>query len=373
MPPKKEERKPLEPMFQEIPLFYEYIDYSNEQMEQLNEYLNYFKPELSAMMKNNIFDNMEILCQTIGIARHPSFILPTQMIDLNDFDENTKFRNPEELDGDQVPQMIQINSIKIDLFTLRLLDYCAGVSGLTTIKMSNNGLTARQYQQIAGIINNPENKVKKLFIDWQQINENFLQQVQQIEFLTLRSCQLTNQQIQTLTLNVQNLKCLDLYDNRLSKEALNLIGKMLGQNSLMEYLGLAKNQIQSFDDLQGITQNIGRFQMSQEEYDEYKTKEKEREAIIERNKKVKKKGTEEPVPFLEPIQQIDNNWYLMKNSRLWLINLSMNQIDDQSRDAIEKFLLQTGENFQLVLMGNRFDDQKALQKTKKKFGKKLVL
>lgn len=30
MPPKKEERKPLEPMFQEIPLFYEYIDYSNE-------------------------------------------------------------------------------------------------------------------------------------------------------------------------------------------------------------------------------------------------------------------------------------------------------------------------------------------------------
>ncbi|CAK87477.1 unnamed protein product (macronuclear) [Paramecium tetraurelia] len=373
MPPKKEERKPLEPIFQEIPLFYEYIDYSNEQMEQLNEYLNYFKPELSAIMKNNIFENMELLSQTIRIAIHPSFIKPNQIIDLNDFDENTKFRNPEDLDGDQVPQMIQINSIKIDLYTLKLLDYCAGISGLTTIKLSNNSLTSRQYQQLAAIINNPENKIKKLFIDWQEVDESFLQQVQQVEFLTLRSCQLTNKQIQSLTSDVQNLKCLDLYDNRLSREALNLIGKMLGQNGSMEFLGLAKNGIQSFDDLQGITQNIGRFQMSQEEYEEYKTKEKERDAIIERNKKVKKKGTEEPVPFLESIQQIDNNWYLIKNSKLCLINLSMNQIDDQSRDAIEKFLLQTGENFQLVLMNNRFDDQKALQKTKKKFGKKLVL
>ena len=41
--------------------------------------------------------------------------------------------------------------------------------------------------------------------------------------------------------------------------------------------------------------------MTQEEYDDYKNKEKERDAIIERNKKVKKKGTEEPVPTLEPI------------------------------------------------------------------------
>lgn len=41
--------------------------------------------------------------------------------------------------------------------------------------------------------------------------------------------------------------------------------------------------------------------MTQEEVDEYRVKEKERDAIIERNKKVKKKGTEEIVPLLEPI------------------------------------------------------------------------
>lgn len=96
--------------------------------------------------------------------------------------------------------------------------------------------------------------------------------------------------------------------------------------------------------------------MTAEEVEEYRAKEKERDAIIERNKKVKKKGTEEPVPVLEPIVQIDNNFYIVRNSRLWLINLSMNFIDDISREAIEKFLLQTNENFQLVLTSNRFED-----------------
>lgn len=41
--------------------------------------------------------------------------------------------------------------------------------------------------------------------------------------------------------------------------------------------------------------------MSNEEYEEYKVKEKERDAVVERNKKVKKKGTEELVPVLEPV------------------------------------------------------------------------
>lgn len=70
---------------------------------------------------------------------------------------------------------------------------------------------------------------------------------------------------------------------------------------MIEYLGLARNGISSFDDISGITQNVGRFILSEEELEEYRVKEKERDAIIERNKKVKKKGTEEVVPFLEPI------------------------------------------------------------------------
>lgn len=43
---------------------------------------------------------MEILSQNVGMAIHPSFIKPIQNIDINDFDENTKFRNPEDNEGD---------------------------------------------------------------------------------------------------------------------------------------------------------------------------------------------------------------------------------------------------------------------------------
>lgn len=69
----------------------------------------------------------------------------------------------------------------------------------------------------------------------------------------------------------------------------------------MEFLGLAKNNINSFDDIIEITQNIGKFLLSPEELEEYRNKERDRDAVVERNKKVKKKGTEEVVPVLEPI------------------------------------------------------------------------
>ena len=56
-----------------------------------------------ALMKNNIFDNMETLFNKVGLPMHPSFIKPNNAIDLNDFDENTKFRNPDDDNNDTVP------------------------------------------------------------------------------------------------------------------------------------------------------------------------------------------------------------------------------------------------------------------------------
>lgn len=52
------------------------------------------------MMKNNIFENMETLSKSVGLPLHPSFVKPNTAIDLNDFDENTKFRNPDEFEND---------------------------------------------------------------------------------------------------------------------------------------------------------------------------------------------------------------------------------------------------------------------------------
>lgn len=106
-----------------------------------------------------------------------------------------------------------------------------------------------------------------------------------------------------------------------------------------------------------------------------RNKEKEKELIIERNKKAKsKKQPEEPLPFLNPISQgQDGNWYLMKNSKLWLINLSMNHLDDSSREQIDKFLQLQSDSFCIVLTNNRFDDPKAKDRMRKKWGKRIAI
>jgi len=59
--------------------------------------------------------------------------------------------------------------------------------------------------------------------------------------------------------------------------------------------------------------NIGKKPLNNEKYEEYLLKEKQKEAILERNKKIKKKENQEPVPFLDPIQQMaegSNNFFI---------------------------------------------------------------
>lgn len=60
--------------------------------------------------------------------------------------------------------------------------------------------------------------------------------------------------------------------------------------------------------------NLGRKPLSNEEYEEYLFKDKQKEVIIERNKKIKKKENQEPIPYLDPIQQISegSNYSLNK-------------------------------------------------------------
>ncbi len=67
---------------------------------------------------------------------------------------------------------------------------------------------------------------------------------------------------------------------------------------------------------------MGKFPLSNEEYEEYLIKDKQREAILERNKKIKKKENQEPVPFLDPIQQIsEGSTTLLKKLIIILIFL----------------------------------------------------
>jgi len=62
---------------------------------------------------------------------------------------------------------------------------------------------------------------------------------------------------------------------------------LIGSESNLEYIGLAKNQLGSWADVESLFGQIGRFPLTQQQVEEYRLKEKERDAIIQKNLKAK--------------------------------------------------------------------------------------
>lgn len=77
---------------------------------------------------------------------------------------------------------------------------------------------------------------------------------------------------------------------------------MFETNRTLEYLGLAKNNLETADMIP-IIKSFGRYPFPADQVNAYLNKLKERDAIIEKNKKLKaSKKPEEPVPVMDQIE-----------------------------------------------------------------------
>jgi hypothetical protein len=83
---------------------------------------------------------------------------------------------------------------------------------------------------------------------------------------------------------------------------------------------------------------------------------KERDAIIEKNKKLKaSKKPEEPVPMIDDIEQEeDGSWVIVRNGQIRHINLCMNPLTDDDKDDILSLLKRTPIEFSITLSGTEF-------------------
>ena len=102
----------------------------------------------------------------------------------------------------------------------------------------------------------------------------------------------------------KTLKVLDISYNpsALTDHSIKAIAEMLETNRTLEYLGLAKNGIQN-EHVAMITHQIGRMVFPSDQVDAHMNKIKQRDVIIEKNKKLKtSKKPEEPVPILDNIE-----------------------------------------------------------------------
>ena len=77
--------------------------------------------------------------------------------------------------------------------------------------------------------------------------------------------------------------------------------------------------------------NYGKFEMNEQDLEEYKKQEKERQDIIRQNAKLKAgKKPELEVPHIDEIKEIDGINYRVRNDVIKLFNLSQNNFTEKS-------------------------------------------
>lgn len=260
---------------------------------------------------------------------------------------------------------------------LQVWPYCT----VTLFKLSYNFFSDATLALLTQIVT--QNKITRLFFEWNKLDsEQQLASIAQfgrsecLEMLVLRSNALSEECLQALVQNlVENpnvqLKFFDLYDNNLSANSLAHLSTLLEKNRTLESLGLSKNNLTDLDQIAPLLQNIGKFLLSEEELEAYRSKEKERDAIVARNAKSKNKTQVEAVPQLDPVSQNNDGTYsILKNMKMQMINLSVNKLTDDCKEALDKFMNQSHEKFQVIMTNNLFSD-KFKEKAKKKLNKRV--
>jgi Ran GTPase-activating protein (RanGAP) involved in mRNA processing and transport len=163
------------------------------------------------------------------------------------------------------------------------------------------------------------------------------------------------------------LKVIDLSHNDFTGANVSACFKQVfEQNRNLEYVGLAKNNLTSAD-VQPLLKCFGRQAFPAENVPAYQLKLKERDAILEKNKKLKaSKKPEEIVPLLDALEskitKDENgaevtNWFLLVNPQFKHINICLNQVDDVAQEDIEGCLQITPDDFCMTLSGNQFSDE----------------
>ena len=165
----------------------------------------------------------------------------------------------------------------------------------------------------------------------------------------------------------KSLKVIDLSYNSFSGKAVSQeFTAVFETNRTLEYVGIAKNNLETVDIIPMI-RSFGRFPFPTEQVAAYQAKLKERDAIIEKNKKLKaSKKPEENVPVMDIIEsknQKDSdgnevvNWFMLKNPQFRHLNLCLNNIDDTAQEEIEAALRITPDDFCFTLSGNPLSEE----------------
>lgn len=293
--------------------------------------------------------------------------------------EGEDAKEPEE----KPVTVVKFDRHRLDKNTLKALFHLIPQSQVRTVKFSNNGITPEQFDKIIEYLYQTP-ALSTVFFDWNPLYKEdfrdlgkddeilyqrgeeeeskfvkFVSEGSRIKILFLRGNNLDDEDVKQMCEALKNptpLKVIDISYNKITGASVESLKELISlHNKNLEFIGLAKNDL-SFADLEPLIGAIGKKPFPEEEADAHVKKMKERDAIVEKNKKLKaSKKPEEPVPILDDIEQLeDGSWVQVQNGQLRHLNLCMNPLDDNNKDDILNLLKRTPEEFSITLSGTNF-------------------
>jgi hypothetical protein len=165
------------------------------------------------------------------------------------------------------------------------------------------------------------------------------------------------------------LKCLDISMNALKAKGINLLAAALRENTSLEFLGVGSMKL-TIEDLRPLLLEFGKKKLTAEEAVALEAKIKERDTIVEKNKKLKGKK-EEPVPKVNPLLSDDQgNKFEVKKESFKFLNIGLNQLDDSAFNDLEQLLARTPTHF-CVLIASKAMSKDIAKLLSSKFGSRI--
>lgn len=340
---------------------YEY----SQSYELKQEFLDSYK------QKGKFYDDVTLFFDIMGMTPHPSLKLPFGKDNIE-------------------PNIVSFVNILVDTNTLRILFAVLPNCKVITLKFSSNSM---DYNNLEFLINsllnvNKPTNIFNFIFEWNfkikiegntyYLNEMNKYQIYDINIYNqlLKAQQLicklgTSNKLEALCLrgnylgdesalilfeylkHNQFLKVLNLFKNNLSSKSTESLCHMIEINRKIEELHIGGNFFID-DDLSHLKNYVGKIQMTHEEVEVHNKKVKDRDYILEKNKKLKiQKKPEEPVPLVEEATQINGTYYIIKNTKLKNFNLMQNRFTDNCFSCI-KYMLDVSSELLLTIDGNIF-------------------
>jgi hypothetical protein len=279
------------------------------------------------------------------------------------------------------PSGFSFVNIMVDINTLMILFTVLPNSRVVTLKFSCNNLDVNNLEYLINAVLHKPNNIYNFVFEWNsklivdggyyevsELNEEYhldervLKEVnkahvnlcnlalsQKLEALCLRGNNLGDKSGITLFENLKSnnvLKVLNLYKNNLTSKCINALISMLENNKKLEDINLGGNYF--FDsDFAKIKNILGGSPVTNEQLEAYNKKIKERDLIIEKNKKLKlQKKNEEVVPVIDEFILVGDVYYSIKNKYLRNLNIIKNSF---TRSCYEDLLFILDMNANLFI------------------------